>query len=193
LTHFLGFSAESYAYRSGPELLANQLAFMKADLAAVDRQVTPWVVALVHKDWNMEAEAYADFYPILDQGNVDVLFCGHIHYYNRNLPYDAVTKEIDQACASGPAPHDQTYTNPKYMTNIVTGASGDKEGETPCVVNILLPSVTCTADFGYGIWEAINSTHAHWRFASVKPDYIGPANYTDSLMLVQTQRGHVGL
>jgi len=46
LTHFLGFSAESYAYRSGPQLLANQLAFMKADLAAVDRQVTPWVVAL---------------------------------------------------------------------------------------------------------------------------------------------------
>jgi hypothetical protein len=43
LTHFLGFSAESYAYRSGAELLANQLAFMKADLAAVDREVTPWV------------------------------------------------------------------------------------------------------------------------------------------------------
>lgn len=35
LTHFLGFSAEAYAYNSGAELLANQLAFMKADLAAV--------------------------------------------------------------------------------------------------------------------------------------------------------------
>jgi len=78
LTHFIGFSAESYAYRSGAELLANQLAFMKADLAAVDRGVTPWVVALVHKDWNMEAEAYAAFYPVLDAGNVDVLFCGHV-------------------------------------------------------------------------------------------------------------------
>ncbi len=51
LTHFISFSAEAYAYRSGAELLANQLAFMTADLAAVDRSVTPWVVALVHKDW----------------------------------------------------------------------------------------------------------------------------------------------
>jgi hypothetical protein len=78
LTHFISFSAEAYAYRSGAELLANQLAFMSADLAKVDRKVTPWVVALVHKDWNMEAEAYAAFYPILDAGKVDALFCGHI-------------------------------------------------------------------------------------------------------------------
>lgn len=35
-------------------------------------------MALVHKDWNMEAEAYAAFYPVLDAGNVDVLFCGHV-------------------------------------------------------------------------------------------------------------------
>ena len=83
LVHFLSFSAESYAYRSGAELLANQLAFMKADLAAVDRKVTPWVVALVHKDWNMEAEAYAAFYPILDSGDVDVLFCGHVRWDSR--------------------------------------------------------------------------------------------------------------
>ena len=83
LTHFISFSAEAYAYRSGAELLANQLAFMSADLAAVDRKVTPWVVALVHKDWNMEGEAYANFYPILDAGKVDALFCGHIQCVRR--------------------------------------------------------------------------------------------------------------
>lgn len=54
LTHFIVFSAEAYAYNSGASFLANQLAFMKADLAAVNRSVTPWVVALVHKDWTME-------------------------------------------------------------------------------------------------------------------------------------------
>ena len=78
LTHYLGFSAEAYAYNSGQDLLANQLAFMKADLAAVNRTKTPWVVALVHKDWNMEAEAYQNFYPVLEAGKVDVLFCGHV-------------------------------------------------------------------------------------------------------------------
>jgi hypothetical protein len=77
LVHFLVYSAEAYAYKSGAELIANQKAFMKADLAAVDRSVTPWVVGLVHKDWTMEAEAYADFSPILEEGGVDVQFVGH--------------------------------------------------------------------------------------------------------------------
>ncbi len=44
LVHFIVFSAEAYAYNSGAAFLANQLAFMKADLAAVNRSVTPWVV-----------------------------------------------------------------------------------------------------------------------------------------------------
>ena len=51
MTHFLVFSAEAYVYKRDAGFLANQLAFMAADLAAVDRSVTPWVVALVHKDW----------------------------------------------------------------------------------------------------------------------------------------------
>jgi hypothetical protein len=88
------------------------VAFMKADLAAVDRKRTPWVVALVHKDWtmqvgtgwhplalslaisshhsalapplpSMQANAYADFNNVLESGGVDLLFCGHVHYYNR--------------------------------------------------------------------------------------------------------------
>lgn len=39
--HFLVFTAEAYAYSSGKEFLANQAAFMKKDLAGVDRSVTP--------------------------------------------------------------------------------------------------------------------------------------------------------
>lgn len=49
LTHFVVFSAEAYLYSRDAAFLANQLAFMSSDLAAVDRSVTPWVVALVHK------------------------------------------------------------------------------------------------------------------------------------------------
>ena len=82
-THFIVFTAEAYLYARDSTFLANQLAFMAADLAAVDRSVTPWVVALVHKDWTMETEAFNAFSPILDKGGVDVLFCGHVHYYNR--------------------------------------------------------------------------------------------------------------
>ena len=83
LTHFIVFSAEAYIYARSEVFLANQLAFMRADLAGVDRAKTPWVVALVHKDWSMEAEAFKAFAPILNAGGVDLLFCGHVHYYNR--------------------------------------------------------------------------------------------------------------
>ena len=80
LTHFLVFTAEAYVYSVSAVFNANMVAFMKADLAAVDRKRTPWVVALVHKDWTMQANAYADFNNVLESGGVDLLFCGHVHY-----------------------------------------------------------------------------------------------------------------
>jgi predicted phosphohydrolase len=110
MTHFLVFSAEAYVYARDATFLANQLAFMKADLAAVDRKVTPWVIALVHKDWRMQPDAYAAFNSVLEAGGVDVLFCGHVHYYNRDAPFDAVTNDVDNAAVSADG---HTYTNPK--------------------------------------------------------------------------------
>jgi hypothetical protein len=83
LTHFVVFSAEAYVFSVSAAFLANQLQFVKADLAAVNRSATPWVVALVHKDWTMQPNAFADFSPVLEAAGVDVLFCGHVHYYNR--------------------------------------------------------------------------------------------------------------
>ena len=100
LTHFLVFTAESYVYSVNAEFNANQVAFMKADLASVDRKRTPWVVALVHKDWTMQPDAFADFNSVLEGGGVDLLFCGHVHYYNRYLPFDALTGETDTAAAN---------------------------------------------------------------------------------------------
>ena len=100
LTHFLVFTAEAYTYHSGADFTSRQLAFMRADLAAVDRKVTPWVVALVHKAWWMEADAYADFTPVLIEGKVDILFCGHWHYYNRYVFGDATRGSVMAHIAS---------------------------------------------------------------------------------------------
>jgi hypothetical protein len=92
LTHFIVFSAEAYIYAVDKTFLANQLAFMTKDLAAVNRKITPWVVALVHKDWTMEAAAFNDFSPILDKGGVDILFCGHVS--NTPLPLIVLTAKV---------------------------------------------------------------------------------------------------
>lgn len=139
LTHFIVFTAESFVYKVSDVFNANMVAFMKADLAAVDRKVTPWVVALVHKDWTMQPNAFAAFNGVLEAGGVDVLFCGHVHYYNRYRPYDAVTGDIDNAAVSADG---RTYTNPKYMVTIVSGASGDIEGDDGCSNDS--PSIACT-------------------------------------------------
>ena len=46
-------STEAYFFYNG---VVQQYEFLDAQLAAVDRSATPWVVALVHKDWTMGAE-----------------------------------------------------------------------------------------------------------------------------------------
>lgn len=78
LNHFVVLTAEAYLYAKSPVFLANQLAWLKADLAAVDRKATPWIVVNMHKDFTMAAEAFADFQPILDAAKVDILYCGHV-------------------------------------------------------------------------------------------------------------------
>jgi len=182
LTHFIVFTAEAYIYARDDTFLANQVAFMAADLAAVDRAATPWVVALVHKDWTMETEAFSAFTPILDKGGVDVLFCGHVHYYNRYMPYDAATGDVDTASVSADG---SVYSAPKYMVTIVTGASGDIEHDD--AYSKQSPSFTGTENYGYGYFTALNASHATWSFKTVQPDGNGPKDYSDHLTIIQPQ------
>jgi len=185
ITHFIVFSAEAYLYARSEAFLSNQLAFMSADLAAVDRKATPWVVALCHKDWTMETEAFNAFTPVLLQNKVDVLFVGHVHYYNRYMPYDSVTGDQDAAAVSADT---FTYTNPKYMVVIVTGASGDHEDDDKCAQPDSRPSLTCTENYGIGYFHPINATVAEWSFVTVKADGPGPQDYSDHLTIIQN--GH---
>ena len=49
-----------------------------------------------------------------------------VHVYDRYMPYDSVTKEVDLQSVSADG---SVYYEPKFMTVIVTGASGDIEGD----------------------------------------------------------------
>lgn len=182
LAHFLVFSAEAYTYKSGKEFLANQLSFMTADLQKVDRQKTPWVVGLVHKCFWMEAEAYAAFNPVLMSGGVDLILCGHVHYYNRLYPYDLSTGKLDKASVSKDG---STYTNPKYPVNIVTGAPGNREDTGAYKPGD--PSYTGTSDYGYGFLSFPDANHATWTFKAIKAVPEGSSNYTDTLTIVKSK------
>lgn len=189
ITHFLVFSAEAYLYAVDPGFIANQLAFMKADLAAVNRSITPWVVALVHKNYLMQPNAYADFAPILEAGGVDLLFCGHYHYYTRALAYNSVTNQTDYNSTNADY---SVYTNPAYMVNIITGASGDREKESACENHDGPPIIQCSRNYGYGFYSALNTTHAVWTFKTIAPYGHGPKNFSDSLTIIQHNHGPRG-
>ncbi|MCA9593020.1 MAG: metallophosphoesterase family protein [Myxococcales bacterium] len=86
--HFLMLDSE------GNSKLKAQVDFIKADLEAVDRNVTPWVFAVFHtppytcgSTHQGDSDApRATWQPLFDQYKVDVVLTGHVHNYQRTLP-----------------------------------------------------------------------------------------------------------
>ncbi len=185
LTHFVVLTAEAYDARVGPEFVSRQLEFLKADLAAVDRTQTPWVVVLVHRDWLSAPEAYVDWSPVMLAAKVDIVFCGHLHQYNRQIPYNPVTNETDKESVSADG---ATYTNARFFTTIVSGAAGNHEGNNLFnkTGDAPFPTYTGSGNYGYGLYTALNGTHAAWTWKTVKQFKTEKANYTDSLTWVRT-------
>lgn len=56
LVHFIGVNTELYYYGPGPDV-AKQIAWLKADLAAIDHAKTPWVIVLAHKQGWMDSSS----------------------------------------------------------------------------------------------------------------------------------------
>jgi hypothetical protein len=117
----------------------------------------------------------------------------HWHYYERYLPYQVATKTADTAAVSADG---HTYTKPKYVTMIVSGAPGDVERNDACPGDPSLKDLvpTCTAQYGYGILTVHNASAVTWQFTA-EPTPIGSgrrrpflepqAGYTDYLHLVK--------
>lgn len=80
LVHWLAFTGESWTM--SPAQLATQAAWVEADLAKVDRTLTPWVLAFSHKSYMMDSTTWSLF-DFLATYKVDVQFSGHWHQYTR--------------------------------------------------------------------------------------------------------------
>lgn len=100
-----------------------QIEFLKADLASVDRKVTPWVIAMGHRPWystggsdNICSECQTAFEDIFYQYGVDLFVAGHVHNLQRQQPIYNGT--VDPA----------GLNNPKAPWYIVAGAAGNIEG-----------------------------------------------------------------
>lgn len=139
----------------------------------------------------MDSTDFSKISGILQDGKVDVLFAGHWHYYERYIPYNPVTGEADTASVSADS---RTYTSPKFVTMIVSGAPGDVERNDACPGDPSLKHLTptCTEQYGYGIFTVHNATALSWNFEA-KPTPIGgrraafrtQAAYSDELWIVK--------
>ena len=140
-----------------------QYKWLAADLDAVDRKKTPWVVAMSHRPmYSSEVSAYQKnirtaFEDLMLKNGVDAYLSGHIHWYERLWPLGA-NGTID----SKSIVDNHTYlTNPgKSMTHIVNGMAGNIESHSTIAESKLL-NITAVVDqehYGFNKLTVHNAT-----------------------------------
>ncbi|SPQ27132.1 ffa39850-3af5-4b87-92ed-066b155dde47 [Thermothielavioides terrestris] len=132
-----------------------QLAWLKRDLASVDRKKTPWVVAAGHRPWYVStevcAECQAAFEPLLEEYGVDLVLHGHKHFYERHA---AVANGTAQEIGDSP-------TAPWYVVN---GAAGHYDGlDTPSTPYASTSRKVIVA-YGWSLFTVHNCTHLSTQF-----------------------------
>ncbi|BBH01112.1 purple acid phosphatase 18, partial [Prunus dulcis] len=140
---------------------SDQYRWLKADLSKVDRQKTPWLVALFHVPWYNSNKAHqgegdsmmAAMEPLLYAASVDIVLAGHVHAYERTYKFGAF-----KTCESG-------KSDTCGAVHITIGDGGNREGLAHKYINPSPEwSVFREASFGHGELKIVNSTHAFWTW-----------------------------
>ncbi|KAK3390054.1 Metallo-dependent phosphatase-like protein [Podospora didyma] len=136
----------SAALNAGPfgRYPAQQLEFLAADLASVDRAVTPWVIVAGHRPWYSTGSSSdrcepcrAAFEPLLYKYGVDLAIFGHVHNSQRFAP--TYNKVADPA----------GMNNPKAPMYIVAGGAGNIEGLSGAGTNLTYNRFVYADEFSY--------------------------------------------
>lgn len=124
--HIVQFSSE-HDFTEGSE----QRAWLEADLHAVDRTVTPFVIVTAHRpmynsedyksDYEVSLHLRSAIEPLLDTYSVDVFLAGHYHSYERTC------RVLHERCMdiSPPSPSQQLQRGTVHVTIGSAGASLD--------------------------------------------------------------------
>jgi hypothetical protein len=138
-----------------------QYTWLQATLESVDRSVTPWVLVLFHcpfynsfADHQGEAQQLlmkASFEDLFVQHDVNMVFTGHVHAYERT--YNVVHETLDKK-------------GPKY---VLIGDGGNREGHASGYISESPPDWSAFRDntiFGHGLLRLTNATHGAWEWHS---------------------------
>lgn len=121
-----------------------QLDFLRADLASVDRSVTPWLIVAGHRPWystggsdNICTPCREAFESLFYTYGVDLGVFGHVHNSQRFLPVYNNTAD-----AAG-------MQNPKAPMYIIAGGAGNIEGLSDVGSNYSTNVFAYADDFSY--------------------------------------------
>jgi hypothetical protein len=137
-----------------------QLAWLKADLAAVDRKKTPWVIAGGHRPWYVSTSECTDcqkaFEPLLIEYGVDLVLHGHKHFYERESAINNfTTQEIED--------------NPTAPWYIVNGAGGHYDGlDVPTYPLVSSSRKLISTEYGWSLFTVHNCTHLTTEFIATR-------------------------
>jgi len=186
LVHLVVFCTETWIMTDAQ--VRAQLAWLRADLAAVDRAATPWVVAAAHKHAGMDqtnftSSGLGDALMTAGSAPVDLFFVGHQHAYYRYYAIDMRGPTMYYACNNSDA---SVYTRCPAPVIVVTGAAGNNEANSPtCGTAPTVYLHACSANYGYGKLRVVNASTAVWRWETAvhregAPD---PPTYADEFTI----------
>jgi hypothetical protein len=179
LIHFVSLSTET-DFKDAPEfpsLFGDQLAWLKADLAAAKAHGFPFIIAMGHRPIYSSAHEFSHhgipekdaanlqtaIEDLLHEYGVQLFIVGHHHAYERTYP-------VYQNKAQS-----QSYTAPDATTYLVVGSAGCEEGIStdwrstpPSWLAHRFPEQATSSEpgWGYGIAE-FYTDRLHWSFMRV--------------------------
>jgi acid phosphatase type 7 len=135
-----------------------QYTWLAADLAAVDRSVTPWVFISFHCPWYNSYDDHQNEFqsiimqqqmePLFLENKVNAVFVGHVHAYERTYPIAYNQTDFENG-----------------VVYITIGDAGNREG----LVNTFVDDPEWSAfrngtEFGHGRVTVFNASVAQWEW-----------------------------
>jgi len=145
--HFISLSSESdYSPKSV------QHKWLADDLAAVDRNRTPWIIVGWHRPWYSSSTAHRgegkkmmeSMEDILYMYKVDLCLVGHVHSYERTYPVYKSKNTKDG------------------LIHITIGDGGNREGIPPFEPTQPDWSAERIPQYGYAVFRVYNETHLYF-------------------------------
>ena len=200
---FAVMSTEAYFFYNG---VAQQYEFLDAQLAAVDRSATPWVVVYGHRSIYCSCDTDCDgaattvrlgpkgdgvygMETLFAKHKVDLFINGHEHDYERNYPVyqGKLATPPSSGLPGGNASVPEVVTDPAATIYIIEGCAGDVEHHEPFTRPQPAYSAYRSNTYGYGRMTVYNASHMLWEQRQTDNEYPATTGTViDAMLIVRT-------